>query len=194
MLNSDQSMDGPFDMVQMSLNSWQHPPKKVSFFFFISVIFIKMVNDFPPSYFQVVGEWSDFTLVTELQNVFKSSLVGRKPTLGLPAYFVSNVRHVQLAILQTGNEGSIIIQVRTFFWSATFSWLIIYTKKFLHSDWLRAVKFFFSKQCREELIQCKKRKQTEHSDWSNDQRNSQMANQIFCFQIKCTPWMVQLMA
>ena len=26
-----------------------------------------------------------------------------------------------------------------------------------------------------------------------DQRNSQMANQIFCFQIKRTPWMVQLM-
>jgi len=102
-----------------------------------------MVNDFRPSYFQIVGEWSDFTLVTELQNVFKSSLVGWKPTLGLPAYFVSNVRHVQLAILQTGNEGSLIIQVRTFFWSAVFSWLIIYMKKFLHSDWLRAVQFFF---------------------------------------------------
>ena len=25
----------------------------------------------------------------------------------------------------------------------------------------------------------------------NDQRNSQMANQIFCFQIKRTPWMAQ---
>ena len=32
----------------------------------------------------------------------------------------------------------------------------------LHSDWLRAVQFFF-KQCRKELIQCKKRKQTKHS-------------------------------
>ena len=32
----------------------------------------------------------------------------------------------------------------------------------LHSDWLRAVQIFF-KQCRKELIQCKKRKQTKHS-------------------------------
>ena len=38
-------------------------------------------------------------------------------------------------------------------------------KKFLHSDWLRAVQFFF-KQCRKELIQRKKREQTKHSDWS----------------------------
>ena len=44
--------------------------------------------------------------------------------------------------------------------------LIIYMGKFLHSDWLRAVQFFFKKQCRKELIQCKKRKQTKHSDWS----------------------------
>ena len=36
--------------------------------------------------------------------------------------------------------------------------IIMYMKKFLHSDWLRAVQFFF-KQCRKELIQCKKRKQ-----------------------------------
>ena len=41
-------------------------------------------------------------------------------------------------------------------------------KKILHSDWLRAVQFFF-----------------------NEQRNLRMANQIFCFQIKRTPWMAQ---
>ena len=35
----------------------------------------------------------------------------------------------------------------------------------LHSDWLSAVQFFF-KQCRKELIQCKKRTQSKHSDWS----------------------------
>ena len=50
-------------------------------------------------------------------------------------------------------------------------YLIIYMEKLLHSDWLRAVQFFlnkavFFKQCRKELIQCKKRKQTKHSDWS----------------------------
>ena len=27
----------------------------------------------------------------------------------------------------------------------------------------------------------------------NDKKKAQMANQIFCFQIKRTPWMVQLM-
>ena len=37
-------------------------------------------------------------------------------------------------------------------------------EKILHSDWLRAVHFF--KQYRKELIKCKKRKQTKHSDWS----------------------------
>ena len=35
-------------------------------------------------------------------------------------------------------------------------YLIIYMKKFLHSDRLRAVQFFL-KQCRKVLIQCKKR-------------------------------------
>ena len=44
--------------------------------------------------------------------------------------------------------------------------LIIYMKKFFHFDWLAAVELFFLKQCRKELIQCKKRKQTKHSDWS----------------------------
>ena len=39
-------------------------------------------------------------------------------------------------------------------------------KKFLPFDWLRAVQFFFRKQCRKELIQCKMKKQTKHSDWS----------------------------
>ena len=43
--------------------------------------------------------------------------------------------------------------------------LIIYMKKFLHFDWLRAVQFFF-KHCRRETIPCKKMKQTKHSDWS----------------------------
>ena len=38
-------------------------------------------------------------------------------------------------------------------------------KKFIHSDWLRAVQFFL-KHRRKELIQCKKRKQTKHSDRS----------------------------
>ena len=41
----------------------------------------------------------------------------------------------------------------------------MYMKKFLHFDWLRSVQFFL-KQRRKELIQCKKRKQTKHSDWS----------------------------
>ena len=36
-------------------------------------------------------------------------LVRRKLTVGLPAYFVSNVCHVQWAIPQTYNEGSIFI-------------------------------------------------------------------------------------
>ena len=34
--------------------------------------------------------------------------------------------------------------------------LIIYMKKFLHFDWLRAVQFFFFKQCRKELIHAKR--------------------------------------
>ena len=41
--------------------------------------------------------------------------------------------------------------------------ITIYMKKFLQSDWLRAVQFLL-KQCRKELIQCKKRKKTKHSD------------------------------
>ena len=57
--------------------------------------------------------------------------------------------------------------------------LIIYMKKFLHSYWLRAVQ----------------KEVTNQAFWLvNDQRNSQMANQIFCFQIKRTPWMAQFMA
>ena len=48
----------------------------------------------------------------------------------------------------------------------TISLLVIYMKKILHIDWLRAVQFFFRKQWRKELIQCKKNKQTKHSDWS----------------------------
>ena len=66
-------------------------------------------------------------------------------------------------------------------------------KKFLHSDWLRAVQFFFlTVQKRVNSVQ---KEEMDQALWlTNDQRNSQMANQIFCFQIKRTPWMVQLMA
>ena len=54
-------------------------------------------------------------------------------------------------------------------------------KKFLHFDWLRAVQFFL-KQCRKELIQCKKGKETKHSDWSmiketHGQSNLLLSNQ-----------------
>ena len=76
----------------------------------------------------------------------------------------------------------------------TISLLVIYLKKFLHIDWLRAVQFFFRKQWRKELIQCKKNKQTKHSDWSMIKKKLTLANQIFCFQIKRMPWMAQLMA
>ena len=52
---------------------------------------------------------------------------------------------------------------------------------------------FCWKQCRKELIRCKE--VTNQAFWLvNDQRNSQMANQIFCFQIKGAPWMAQFMA
>jgi len=53
-------------------------------------------------------------------------------------------------------------------------------KKFLHSDWLRAVQFFL-KQCRKELIQCKTRKQTKHSDnktLTDGQSNLLFSNQV----------------
>ena len=71
--------------------------------------------------------------------------------------------------------------------------LIIYMKKFLHSDWLRAVQFFL--ETVQKRVNSVQKEETNQAFWLvNDQRNSQMANQIFCFQIKRTPWMAQLMA
>ena len=71
--------------------------------------------------------------------------------------------------------------------------LIIYMKNFLHSDWLRAVQFF-SKTVQKRVNSVHK-EETNQAFWLvNDQRNLQIANQIFCFQIKRTPWMAQLMA
>ena len=77
--------------------------------------------------------------------------------------------------------------------TTVFHCLIIYMKKILHSDWLRAVQFFSKTvQKRGNLVQ---KEETNQAFWLvNDQRNLQMANQIFCFQIKRTPWMAQLMA
>ena len=66
-------------------------------------------------------------------------------------------------------------------------------KKFLHFDWLRAVQFF-SKTVQKRVNPVQK-EETNQAFWLvNDQSNLQMANQIFCFQIKRTPWMGQLMA
>ena len=66
--------------------------------------------------------------------------------------------------------------------------LIIYMKKFLHFDWLSAVQFFSKTvQKRGNSVQ---KEETNQAFWLvNDQRTLQMANQIFCFQIKRTPWM-----
>ena len=47
--------------------------------------------------------------------MFSGYPVGPKLRLGLPAYFVSNVRHMQWPISQIYNEGSIFIKVRAFF-------------------------------------------------------------------------------
>jgi len=64
-------------------------------------------------------------------------------------------------------------------------------KKFLHSDWLRAVQFFFL--IVQKRLNSLQKEETNQAFWLvSDQRNSQMANQIFCFQIKRTPWMAQL--
>ena len=65
--------------------------------------------------------------------------------------------------------------------------LIIYMKKFLHSDWLRAVQFFSLKQCRKELIQCKKRKQTKHSDWSMIRETHRRPTKSFVFKSCARP-------
>ena len=51
--------------------------------------------------------------------------------------------------------------------------------KCLHSDWLRAVQFFLNIKKRVNSVQ---KEVTNQAFWLvNDQRNSQMANQIFCF-------------
>ena len=66
-------------------------------------------------------------------------------------------------------------------------------KKFQHSDWLRAVQCFWKTV--QKRVNSVQKEETNQAFWLvNDQINSQMANQIFCFQIKRTPWMVQLMA
>ena len=64
--------------------------------------------------------------------------------------------------------------------------LIIYMKKFLHSDWLRAVQLFL-KQCRKELIQCKKKKQTKHSDWSMIRETHRWPIKSFAFKSSACP-------
>ena len=66
--------------------------------------------------------------------------------------------------------------------------LIIYMKKFLHFDWLRAVQFYiFSKQCRKELIQCKKRKQTKHCDWLMMKETHRWPFKYFVFKSSASP-------
>ena len=67
-----------------------------------------------------------------------------------------------------------------------FSLIIIYMK---NSDWLRAVHCFFTVQKRVNSVQ---KQITNQAFWLvSDQRNSHIANQIFSFQIKRTPWMAQ---
>ena len=63
-------------------------------------------------------------------------------------------------------------------------------KKLLDSDWLRTVQFFLNTvRKRGNWMQKKVIKQ---AFWLvNEQRSSQIANQIFCFQIKRAPWMAQ---
>jgi len=55
-------------------------------------------------------------------------------------------------------------------------------KKFLHSDWLRTVQFFFKTGQKKELIQCKKRKQTKHSDWSMIKETQRWPIKSFAFK------------
>jgi len=57
------------------------------------------------------------------------------------------------------------------------TFLIIYMKKFLHSDWLRA----------ENLIQCKKRKQAKHSDWSMIKETQRWPIKSFAFKSSARP-------
>ena len=59
-------------------------------------------------------------------------------------------------------------------------------KKFLHLDWLRAVQFF-RKQCRKELIQCKKKETTKHSDWSMSKETYRWPIKSFVFKSSARP-------
>ena len=56
-------------------------------------------------------------------------------------------------------------------------------KKFLHSDWLRAVQFLFLKTVQKRVNSVQKGEANQAFGCVNVQRNSQMANQIFCFQV-----------
>ena len=60
-------------------------------------------------------------------------------------------------------------------------------KKFIHFDWLKAVHFFFRKQCRKELIQCKKKRQTKHSDWSMIKETERWLIKSFVFKSSARP-------
>ena len=45
------------------------------------------------------------------------------------------------------------------------------------------------------MVNSVQKEETNQAFWLvNDQRNLQMVNQVFCFEIKHTPWMAQLMA
>jgi len=73
---------------------------------------------------------------------------------------------------------------------------MIYMKSFIHADWLRACQLILNSVKTWNFLSA------ESWDWVQNlklnwltgksrKRNSQMANQIFCFQIKRTPWMAQ---
>ena len=66
-------------------------------------------------------------------------------------------------------------------------YLIIYMKKFLHFDWLKSSALFFPKQCRKELIQCKKKKQTMYSDWSMIKETNRWPIKSFVFKSSARP-------
>ena len=79
------------------------------------------------------------------------------------------------------------IEVLYYWVMLALSIIIIYLKKFIHSDWLRAVQFVFLKQCRKELTQCKKRKQTKHSDWSMIRETHTWPIKSFVFKSSARP-------
>ena len=70
---------------------------------------------------------------------------------------------------------------------------VLYNPQKISPFWLvkSSAVFFRTVQKRVNSVQ---KQVTNQAFWLvKDQRNSQMANQIFCFQIKHTPWMAQLM-